>query len=797
MGQKIMYRSLVSFLLLFSSGLALAQSHGPSEAYNSSLASSFHEEVFQRSQIDSLITWQERVILHVDKPFLTKDTPLFFKAYALTGPNRVRATLSKVLRVELVDSDGAVAYKQYHKIENGMSSGAISIPKKMDDGAYTLRAYTRWMQNYGDSFYFKKELQLGATKKNIKESRKTTQRRSVSFHPEGGTLIEKFSNRLLIKVHDNQTRMVEMEGKILDSKKNTVATIVPYSEDIMSVIFTPIPGERYTLQTNLGHSYSLPEVESKGCLLTVNNLDVSSLRMQVRASSNFLETKMLLKGEMGGITYFERELVLLDSAIDIAVPKTNIPFGVLTVSLVDEQGTIWSERPVSIEPNKGLQFEIEPLVGEETATERAFKVKVVDAKGKPVATEFSLSVTNVDQGNALKMAAESKLLDPKVDALHKLDVSYDRKERFSTDLDLLTAEVGMDESVSQNVPDRITYPFQEGLDLFGYAYNLNNELLKNTKIQMMGSSDADVVVRELETDAAGRIRLENLQIVGKTSLVFRTVADESASRVVKVIPFQEEKYNNPKSNGVLGFGNSKKGKVVGTSPWQAVKEDRLIELEEVEVMEKKLKKKEKPAVYGMVPSKVMYQDPDKPKTIPQLFLGVAGVQIRGLGTLEPQVILPRASGIGPILWVLDGLPLMQPSSLADIMSIVNAFDIERIEILFGPQAAIYGTRAAGGAILVYTRSASDLDYVNRKEGRLNFQGYFESPSFDSYLGKVAKNSKKATNKISTIYWNPAIKTNAKGEAVIRFEVPNGYDQLELKAKGVTKEGALGAARILF
>jgi len=45
-----------------------------------------------------------------------------------------------------------------------MSEGALAVPEKLDKDTYTLLAYTRWMQNYGESFYFTKELHYGPNK---------------------------------------------------------------------------------------------------------------------------------------------------------------------------------------------------------------------------------------------------------------------------------------------------------------------------------------------------------------------------------------------------------------------------------------------------------------------------------------------------------------------------------------------------------------------------------------------------------------------------------------------------------
>ncbi|CAN0604806.1 unnamed protein product [Ectocarpus sp. 12 AP-2014] len=86
-------------------------------------------------------------MVHIDKPIITENQPLFFKGYSLTGPNKIRATLSKVLKVELLNGNKELLAIEYHKIEDGMAQGAFNVPKNLKEGAYTLRADTRWLQN--------------------------------------------------------------------------------------------------------------------------------------------------------------------------------------------------------------------------------------------------------------------------------------------------------------------------------------------------------------------------------------------------------------------------------------------------------------------------------------------------------------------------------------------------------------------------------------------------------------------------------------------------------------------------
>ena len=146
---------------------------------------------------------------------------------------------------------------------------------------------------------------------------------------------------------------------------------------------------------------------------------------------------------------------------------------------------------------------------------------------------------------------------------------------------------------------------------------------------------------------------------------------------------------------------------------------------------------------------------------------------------------------------MDGLPLNQPTSLVDIINVVNYKDVERIEILTGPQASMYGTRAAGGAIVIYTRNGSDESYTARKEAQLSFVGYHKSLDFDAYKRTVPKKITKMEGIPATVYWNPVVKTDKEGKATIQFETPKEQGSLFLDVQGITEDGKKGTVKTIW
>jgi vitamin B12 transporter len=97
------------------------------------------------------------------------------------------------------------------------------------------------------------------------------------------------------------------------------------------------------------------------------------------------------------------------------------------------------------------------------------------------------------------------------------------------------------------------------------------------------------------------------------------------------------------------------------------------------------------------------------KTVPGI-----SVSRNGGGAGVPSVIRIRGSNPGQVRTMIDGTTMGDPSSIEgnyEFMSLLTE-DIERIEILRGPQSALYGSDAMGGVINIITRKGNGAPKIN-------------------------------------------------------------------------------------
>ena len=122
-------------------------------------------EIFQKDATSSLLESyakniaqfnrqnpQEKVYLHMDnRSYFIGDT-IWFKAYVMNATTLHPTQISGVLYVELLNDFGAEIDRKKLEITNGMCYGEFVLGDNCRTGFYEIRAYTRNMLNFGDSY---------------------------------------------------------------------------------------------------------------------------------------------------------------------------------------------------------------------------------------------------------------------------------------------------------------------------------------------------------------------------------------------------------------------------------------------------------------------------------------------------------------------------------------------------------------------------------------------------------------------------------------------------------------------
>ncbi len=164
---------------------------------------------------------QEKVHVHLDKPYYAIGDDIWFKAYVLDGKMNTPTSISSILYVELVNEKNTVKKQLKLPIQNGICWGDFKLTDSLSEGNYRIRAYTQWMRNESTDFFFDKTIKIGDSWTN----KVFTHTKNV-FSTEGNN--EKVNTTLQFSSPKGQpynnndvSYEVELSGRIISKGKAT------------------------------------------------------------------------------------------------------------------------------------------------------------------------------------------------------------------------------------------------------------------------------------------------------------------------------------------------------------------------------------------------------------------------------------------------------------------------------------------------------------------------------------------------------------------------------------------------
>ncbi|WP_207433649.1 TonB-dependent receptor plug domain-containing protein [Sabulibacter ruber] len=143
-------------LALFSLGLLLVCAFAPKQWQENEVL----KKIIAQLQQFTKDYPQEKVYLHLDKPYYAAGDDLWFKAYLVNASSHEPSLVSKVLYVELVSPEDSIYRRIAVDVKNGIGHGDLALEDTIPEGLYRLRAYTSWMQNFDETYFFHQNVQI-------------------------------------------------------------------------------------------------------------------------------------------------------------------------------------------------------------------------------------------------------------------------------------------------------------------------------------------------------------------------------------------------------------------------------------------------------------------------------------------------------------------------------------------------------------------------------------------------------------------------------------------------------------
>ncbi|KAG1647860.1 hypothetical protein GQR58_030278 [Nymphon striatum] len=425
------------------------------------------------------------------------------------------------------------------------------------------------------------------------------------------------------------------------------------------------------------------------------------------------------------------EKVYLHTDRDLISSSENLWYKVYTVlgeyhqfSLASKKKKPWCERVVFINNQRDLV--INARISPEKIAKRneiAVDIKVTDANGEPVSTELSMAITDTGQvvknsnsGNILTHLLLQSDIKGHIENPGLLFKDQNRLTLYALDLVMLTH--GWRKFPWQEIQEKPLlkkkFNFVKGLTISGQARSGIDKLLKNKDLNIITKSGDIVGMFSARTDRDGKFSIPNFNFIGTTRVIFNAMSSSKTAMNVKVA-IDDNKISVPPSHFKSPLIISDSVEATAFADYSSTRKNmhliydsqNVTELEEVVVTEKVTKiEPAAPSALGQTADATLHTK-DTHETSLNLvdYVGrFASVTVSG-SMPNYQVSIRRG---GAPLWVLNGIPVAtdlsqaRPSVPGQIAT-MDISNVERVEVLHGVSAVMWGARGANGVILVYTK----------------------------------------------------------------------------------------------
>lgn len=741
---------------------------------------------------------QEKLYLHLDKSRYVGGERIWFRAYMMDASSHIPVILSNCLYVELLSSADSLVTRVKLIPTDGCFSGYLDVPEEAKAGIYKLRAYTNYMRNVGEDYFFMRKVvidDLTYTKETEYKPQKVSSAYNVSFFPEGGRIPSGTFCHVGIKALNENGFSEEVTGLILDEKGDTITTFETIHAGLGVLGIELEAGKKYHAvcinRKGVKKKFPFLDPESDVCSLqarwTRDKLVVSLAQSPdlPDASDNYS-----LLVHCRGIVLFSQKWEKGKSYMSF--DKKSLPSGVIQILLIDKEMKPISERLMFSKNNDQAHASIN-LDKTVYMTREHVKVNlsVTDLSGKPIKGSLSVSVTDdsdvlpdttISIMSSLLLASDLKgyIEDPEFYFRENSPLS----ERS---LDCLMLTQGWRryhvDCILNREYDKPTEILELGRFVTGkVTYSGSNKPLKDIQVNIM--SPGINFLKSTRTDKNGNFKLEGFEHPDSTLYVISALVPGSNDYIqLHINNIEYPAINIPwiSTSKVMNNYSSYREKA-----YQRRFHDpniRTIDLEGVVIEGKKTEKKKIVPLHQELSERTLTNETIKrfqPSSVKSLLELTQGLSVTGDG-----IYLDRLGREYPAMVLVDGFE--------EDWTLISVHDIERVDVIFPPKSSMYGLNAAGGVVVLTTKSGSIDDFNKPRLNTYQFTplGYQTYVEFYSPVYKTAsqKNS-KVPDLRTTIYWNPNLSLSKKGDAFFDFYSSDATTEYSIVIEGVTDNGRL-------
>ncbi|MGE9310550.1 hypothetical protein ACLOAU_02840 [Niabella sp. CJ426] len=746
----------------------------------------------------------ERAYLHYDKSSYSPGETIWFKAYVLNEISP--ANDSKNFYIDWIDEKGKILQHTVAPLVDGLTNGQFDIPAEYTGRSLSVKAYTSWMLNFDSSFLYRKTINI-LNKDSLKAMQKPVVKPVLDFFPESGDLISGFPNKIAFKAIDQWGRPVKIKGVVTGSDGKVVDSLRVQHDGMGFVLLNPLAGSSFTAkwkdEQNKEYATPLPDVKRSGAHLQIK-VAPGKREFRVNLSPDIATNSdsVYLVGTMFQHPVFTIAKATKGDIVGI-VPTANLPYGVLTITVLDKSWKPLAERITYIDNNAPYIFKPEMEVVRWGLSYRARdEVKITVPEN--VASSLSVSVTDLSidadtSDNILSTLMLTSELKGKVNNAAYYFTNPSEEKQQKLDLVMLTngwRRINWQQIVSGVIP-KVIFPRDTSyMSLSGTVTGIMPGSIGDGSAAMMILTQKDQQNRMLLVPVQRNGTFNDPSVIlFDTAQVYYQFQDKNLKGATAL--FLPNKLRTPP---VGKFNNSSlfpdttglwRHLLLSAELSDNIRKSKYKELEVVTVQAKakplidQMDEKYSSGLFSGGDAIRFDLINDKFAMVGDIFTylqgKVAGLQITG-------------QGAGASLSWRGGSPQIYVDEVPADISMVSSINITDVAFIkaFRPPF-MGGFNGGNGAIAIYTRRGND---VKREPGAgipsARVEGYTNIREFYSPKYLTTEPAPGADRDVrTTLYWNPNVTIDPRTkQAVISFYNNDVTDAFRVVIQGMTADGKI-------
>ena len=759
----------------------------------------------------------EKIYLDLDKSNYVSGQTIWIKGYVTAGYFNQFSPLSKVVYVELIDPNSNLVDRIKFYSDNGIGNSFIDLPNNLETGKYLLRAYTNYMRNRPDETFFQKELNIfNLFEEKAGDESTDINRRvpAISFHPEGGTLLEGVQSRVAFKALNSDGYGINVSGKIVDKADNELTKFESMHLGMGEFSLLPEGNKTYyaILDEYPETKIELPKIQNRGGSIYLMNLpQLQDVRFKF--SSKAINEKCFIVTHCRGVPTYVASVELNGQDVSGMIPKSNFLPGVNYMTIFNEKGIPLSERAFFINEIPSFDISIE---NDKDVYKKRDKVKLqITASQKEEALVSYLSLSATNNNDVLISEEEGNIksyfyLNSDIKGYVEAPANYfnDTYPDAWKRLDLLMMTQGYTaydwEKILKSDASDFAFKIEQALSVSG---KLETDIFK--KPAKGGSvsyiiQDSSKIFNKVEVNDDGSYVINDLFFTGEKAIVLTGKDKKDKPNVVISVDtlksYPDLVSADHQVSGTLSeFQRKSIKKTLERKEIDAAYdfEKDFETLDEVTVKANKITEQEKVNnMFGPGDNTLDVTELEISETAQhplELIRGrIAGVRISG-SVVNWQV---EIRGPGSINSSTSPLILVDNVQVPlDFLNTIPARQIQSVEVYKGASAAIFGIQGANGVLSFYTKPGGE-DFTTYEKGNVAttiLKGYQEYREFYSPDYSVKKDEHAKPDKRAVLHWEPNIITNEDGEYFLEFYTSDEDMDITVKVEGMTQTGQVGMA----